>query len=209
MIWDRLYKLANDFLYVYREADIGWNYALYSRDGPSRAYSLADGGYIQGETTANIDDIASLAAYRLKADDTPIPANLSFETFAVQIDTKPDITIRGVRIFLSPELKKAGINALPNHILTDLRRIIDRRLSSPILLMHNLMGWKMHFISNDNLPDTTPVSVELPDAIGHLYPDTNVSPDDIGEYDTSWAYRLWMEPIYIDRRGNDIVIDSD
>jgi hypothetical protein len=100
MIWDRLYKLANDFLYVYREADIGWNYALYSRDGPSRAYSLADGGYIQGETTANIDDIASLAAYRLKADDTPIPANLSFETFAVQIDTKPDITIRGIRIFL-------------------------------------------------------------------------------------------------------------
>jgi hypothetical protein len=159
MIWDRLYKLANDFLYVYREADIGWNYALYSRDGPSRAYSLADGGYIQGETTANIDDIASLAAYRLKADDTPIPANLSFETFAVQIDTKPDITIRGVRIFLSPELKKAGINALPNHILTDLRRIIDRRLSSPILLMNNLMGWKMHFISKDNLPDTTPVSV--------------------------------------------------
>ena len=60
MIWDRLYKLANDFLYVYREADIGWNYALYSQDGPSSAYSLADGGYIQGETTANIDDIASL-----------------------------------------------------------------------------------------------------------------------------------------------------
>ena len=209
MIWDKLFRLSDDYLYICREADEGWNYALYSRDSISCAYSLADGGYIDGESNTNINDIASLATHQLKANGTPIPTDLSFRQFTEQVDTRPNITIRGIRIFLSPELKKSGIEALPPHILPEVRRIIDRRLSSPILLMHNLMGWKMHFITDDNLPDTTPVSVELPDAIGHLYPDTNVSPDDIGEYDTSWAYRLWMEPIYIDRHGNDIVIDSD
>ena len=209
MIWDKLFRLSDDYLYICREADEGWNYTLYSRDSISCAYSLVDGGYIDGETNTSINDIASLAACQLKANSAPVPTDLSFRQFTEQVDTRPDITIRGIRIFLSPELKKSGIEALPPHILPEVRRIIDRRLSSPILLMHNLMGWKMHFISNDNLPDTTPVSIELPDAIGHLYPDTNVSPDDIGEYDTSWAYRLWMEPIYIDRRGNDIVIDSD
>ena len=67
----------------------------------------------------------------------------------------------------------------------------------------------MHFISGDCIPDTTPISIELPDTIGLLYPDYNVSPDDIREYDTSWAYRLWMDPIYIEQHGNDIVIDAD
>lgn len=209
MTWDRLYKLSDDFLYIYREADEGWNYALYSRDGPSSAYSLADGGYIDGEINANINGIASIAAYHLKAECNPIPSNLSFEKFAEQIDTKPDAIIRGIRLFLSPELKKAGIKALPPHILPEVRRIIDRRLSSPILLMHNLMGWKMHFISKDKLPDTKPVYIELPDATGWLYPDNNVHPDEIGEYDTSWAYRLWMEPIFIEKRRNDIVIDVE
>ena len=209
MIWDKLFFFFFEYLYICREADEGWNYALYSRDSISCAYSLADGGYIDGESNTNINDIASLATHQLKANGTPIPTDLSFRQFTEQVDTRPDITIRGIRIFLSPELKKAGIEALPPHILPEVRRIIDHRLSSPILLMHTLRGWTMHFISDDRVPDTTPVSIELPDTIGMLYPDYNVSPDDIGEYDTSWAYRLWMDPIYIERRGSDIVIDAD
>ena len=161
MIWDKLFRLSDDYLYICREADEGWNYTLYSRDSISCAYSLADGGYIDGESNTNINDIASLATHQLKANGTPIPTDLSFRQFTEQVDTRPNITIRGIRIFLSPELKKSGIEALPPHILPEVRRIIDRRLSSPILLMHNLMGWKMHFISNDNLPDTTPVSMNF------------------------------------------------
>ena len=209
MTWDRLYRLSDDYLYICHEADEGWSYAFYSRDSISCAYSLADGGYIDGETNTSIDDIASLAAYQLKANSAPIAMDLSFRQFIEQVDTRSDITIRGIRIFLSPELKKVGVEALPPHILPDLRRIIDRRLSSPILLMHNLMGWKMHFISKDKLPDTKPVYIELPDATGWLYPDNNVHPDEIGEYDTSWVYRLWMEPIFIEKRRNDIVIDVE
>ena len=209
MIWDRFYRLSDDYLYICREADEGWNFSLYSRDSISCAYSLVDGGYIDGQTNISINDIASLAAYQLKSNTAPVPTDLSFWQFSEQVDTRPDISIRGIRIFLSPELKKAGIEALPPHILPEVRRIIDRRLSSPILLMHNLMGWKMHFISKDNLPDTKPVFVELPDATGCLYPDINVHPDEIGEYDTLWAYRLWMEPIYIEKRRNVIVIDVE
>lgn len=209
MTWDRLYRLSDDYLYICREVDEGWNYALYSRDSISCTYSLADGGYIDGESNTDINDIASLAAYQLKANGAPIPTDLSFRQFTEQVDTRPDITIRGIRIFLSPELKKAGIEALPPHILPEVRRIINRRLSSPILLMHNLTGWTMHFSSKDNLPDTKPFLIKLPDTTGYLYPDDNVHPDEIGEYDTSWAYRLWTEPIYIDKRRNAFIIDAD
>lgn len=86
MTWDRLYRLSDDYLYICHEADEGWSYAFYSRDSISCAYSLADGGYIDGETNTSIDDIASLAAYQLKANSAPIAMDLSFRQFIEQVD---------------------------------------------------------------------------------------------------------------------------
>ena len=75
----------------------------------------------------------------------------------------------------------------------------------PVLLIHNFLGWGFHLIDRAQAPDTTPIEVSLPDTIGLLYPDTNVREDEILEDDPDYARNLWLDPIYIDRRGDQIV----
>ena len=210
MIWEQLYELSDkSILHISREADEGWNYALYQycRVGE---YTLADGGYIDGHTADPIDDIANISAQILEAS-TPVKANLTVQEFQTYIKKVPDMTYRGVDIFLSPELKKAGIEAIPEPLLTEIRQAIDRRLSQDILLIYNpIQGYSMHFVDPESFTEEEKYHpVFLPDSVGYLRAGERVNLDEIGEYDEQWARHLWLDPVYIDRRGNEIIFDMD
>ena len=136
MIWERLYELSDkSILHISREADEGWNYALYHRCSVGE-YTLADGGYIDGHTTDPIDDIAYIST-QLLGTSVPVKTSLTVKEFQDYIKQVPDAIHRGVNIFLSPELKSAGIENIPESLLTEIRQAIDRRLSQDILLIYH------------------------------------------------------------------------
>ena len=209
MIWDRLYELPDkSILYISREADEGWDYALFHRCSVGE-YTLADGGYIDGLTADPIDSIASIAAQILEIPE-PSKANLTFKEFQEYLKEIPDMTYRGVDIFLAPDLKKAGIEAIPTSLLTEIRHFIDRRLSQDILLSYEpIKGYTMHFIDPSQVTDQSFYLVPLPDTSGRLRAGDHVSLDEISEYDEYWARRLWLDPVYIERRGDKFYFDMD
>ena len=226
MIWERLYELSDkSILHISREADEGWNYALYHRCSIGE-YTLADGGYIEnsvlpqgvrnsplgeseGDTTDPIDDIAYIST-QLLGTSAPVKTSLTVKEFQEYIKQVPDAIHRGVNIFLSPELKSAGIEAIPESLLTEIRQAIDRRLSQDILLIYNpLRGYSMHFIDPEQVSDDNFYPVNLPDTVGHLHIGDHVSLNEIGEYDEHWALRLWLDPVYIELRAGDFVFDMD
>lgn len=229
MIWEQLYEYPdNSILHVSREADEGWNYALYHRCSVGE-YTLADGGYIdnaalspeiRNEPLSNpnknlpdpIDEVASIAAQML-GTSVPVKASLTVNEFQEYIKQVPDMTYRGVDIFLTPELKKAGIEAVPEQTLTEIRQAIDRRLCQNILLMHDpVKGYVMHFVSDDDIPIEQKnlfFLVILPDTCGCIYAGDGVDLEEIGEYDEHWALRLWLDPVYIELRAGKFVFDID
>ena len=209
MIWERLYELSDkSILHISREADEGWNYALYHRCSVGE-YTLANGGYIDGHTTDPIDDIAYIST-QLLGTSVPVKASLTVKEFQEYIKQVPDAIHRGVNIFLSPELKSAGIENIPESLLTEIRQAIDRRLSQDILLIYNpLKGYSMHFIDPKQVSNDNFYPVSLPDTVGHLRVGDHVNLDELGEYDEYWARRLWLDPVYIDRRRDELVFDID
>ena len=207
--YEMLYELPDAYLFIDREADQGWNYALYDR-AELCSYGLVDGGYIDGRVDAPIDDIAAAAARMMGIDDVPRPADKTFQEFSELVETKPDAVIRSVEVYLSPELKKAGIAAIPEDVMADVREQIDQRFLRPILLIHDpVKGFGMHQIDPDSAPDSQPFEVELPDCTGRLYVDRSAGDAQIGDYDVDWARQIWLDPVCIDRIGGKIVFDID
>ena len=204
---ERLYELPNAYLLVEREADQGWSYALYNR-AKLCSYALADGGGIDGHAHATIDEVAAAAAQLMGIADSPMPSNKTFAEFSEFVDTEPDAVIRGVRVFLSPQLKKAGIGAVPGDVIARVREQIDLRLARPILLVYDTVkGFAMHQIDVESAPDAKPYEVELPDCTGLLYLDGSASGEQVGDYDADWARSIWLDPVFIDRIGGQVVAD--
>jgi len=169
-----------------------------------------NGGYIEGRITEPIDEIASIAAGRLHLTDPIEKAGISVKQLFEWVEDKEDMKYRGVKVFLSPELKAAGIDAIPSEMLDVVKKTIDERLASSILMSYQPeRGYQMNLVNKSEVHDTDCVEVPLPDGTtGILCLDPSVKGDSIGEYDIDWAKRLWLQDIHISIRGGKHVLDS-
>ena len=207
---ERLYQSGRSYLYVSCEADEGWNYALYAEDDEG-ALRLKDGGYIEDRITDPIDEIADTAARRLLLPGPVEKARISKKQLFDWVEEKEDMEYRGVKVYLSPELKAAGIDAVPSVMLDELKKAVDERLSSPILMTYSPEhGYQMTIINATEIQKYTGVEVPLPDGTaGILCLDQSVKGDTIGEYDTDWARQIWLQDIRICIRSGKYVLESE
>ena len=207
---ERLYRAGRSFLYITCEADEGWNFALYAADDEG-ILRLKDGGYIEGRIADPIDMIAVTAAKRLLLTDSPEEAEITTGQLFDWVIEKADMEYRGVKVFLSPELKADGIDAVPSGTLDELKKTVNDRLSKPLLMTYDpVNGYRMNFIRTAEIRDNARKEVRLPDGtIGILCFDPSVTDETISEYDDEWARELWLQDIRIRIRGGKHVLESE
>ena len=207
---ERLYKSGRSYLLVSNEADEGWNYAFYALDD-ERILRLKDGGYIAGRITDPIDEIAHTAARRLQLVDALEKADISKDQLFEWIVEKEDMEYRGVKVFLSPELKADGIDAIPSETIDELKKMIDDCLLKALLLTHSPeQGYQMNFVDAAELDNKAHKEVPLPDGtVGILYFDPSVTAEPVNEYDDDWARELWLQDIHIRIRDGKHVLESE
>lgn len=207
---ERLYKSGSSYLHVYCEADEGWNYALYAEDDEG-FLRLKDGGYIEGRITAPVDEIASSAVRRLLLEGPLEKARISKKQLFDWVVEKEDLEYRGVKAFLSPELKAAGIDAVPSETIDTLKKIVDERLLRPILMTYDPEhGYRMDLVAGTDARKDHGIEVPLPDGTaGILIQDPSVQDETASEYDTDWARQIWLQDIYIRIRSGKYVLESE
>ena len=207
---ERLYMSGRSYLLVSNEADEGWNYAFYALDDEN-ILCLKDGGYIAGRITDPIDEIAHTAARRLQLFDALEKADISKDQLFEWVVEKEDMEYRGVKVFLSPELKADGIDAILSETIDELKKMIDNRLLKALLLTYSPeQGYQMNFVDAAELDDKAHKEVPLPDAtVGILFFDPSVTDETISEYDDDWARDLWLQDIHIRIRDGKHVLESE
>ena len=207
---ERLYKAGTSYLLVSCEADEGWYFSFYAKDSEG-ILRLKDGGYIEGRITDPIDEIAHTAARRLFINDPLEKAGISTDQLSDWVVDKEDMEYRGIKVFLSPELKANGIDCIPPETIDELKRIVDERLSMPILLKYDHeQGYQMIFTGASEIHDKACRVIQLPDGTaGSLYFDPSISDETISEYDDDWAREIWLQDIHISIRGEKYVLESE
>ncbi|MDO5117612.1 MAG: hypothetical protein Q4D34_03915 [Eggerthellaceae bacterium] len=199
-----LYRAGDVLFSVRRDSCEGWVYTVYEKDRETYMFDTPAGGYIEGLQGCSASRIASYVSEIISAGSEGIEAlDVPMSEFLNHVRQRPIFTYRGVSVFCDP-IYRANGKSQTSEIISTIKRLIDDRLALSILLYRSRISgrYSMKLIAagdDERYSDEPCVLIERADGTqGQLIYDSSVLCDaDSIDYDISWAYDLWMEPVFI------------